>query len=356
MYRDNDKNSSNSSSGCEEDFSFETDDNYVNDVDDPNGPVMFASAKHNYTNHIKDIFTNVDEMKNSTVTASLNLSPIPHFPPPPDYPPPSALSASRTQTQPRSRYYYYENGANDVNCTRRRVGSLDRDCAYAIDDMYGTGQPQQNGPNSINGSSNFVMNARSASNGTTNSHSSANNSFSSSSSCSNSSVVMYKSNNNNKKGAVPPHAVAQMRFSPATTKPIAPESDSIEIYEQDKRYPFKSHSSSASSTASATNKSTKNSKNKLHHDTLRSINGGGHSISAAEIYEQNSIQVGGSAASIAREAKLFATNGAEPQVSFLQFSCAAFFLLLLVVVSPSCLWLLRNGDSILHFYFIFSAR
>lgn len=324
MYRDHDKNSSNSSSGCEEDFSFETDDNYVNDVDDTNETVMFSSSKHNYNNHIEDIFTNVDEMKSSTTataTAALNLSPLPHFPPPPDYPPPNAMSVSRTQTQPRSRYYYYENGINDVNCMRRRVGSLDRDCSYAMDEMYGSGyqqSPQQqhqlNGQNSMNGSN------RSTNNGTN----SANNSFSSSSSCSNSSVVMY---NKNKKVA-PAHA--QIRFSPVTIKQNPNELDCTVLYEQqqqpdnnNKRNPFKSHSSSASSTASATSKSTKNTKNKIHHDTLRSINGD-HSISAAEIYEQNSIQVGGSAASFAREAK-FLTN-VEPQVNliFVFFFCVSF--------------------------------
>lgn len=247
-YRDNNKNTSDSSSGCEDDF--DADDSYVNDADEHK----------------------TNEMDPTAATA-LNISPMPHFPPPPDYPPPSA----RNQTPQRSRYYYYENGKTDMNGSRRRVGSLDRDrdCGYTTDGNEICSQYRHN-----------------VSNPTSSSHS-ANNSFSSTSSSSNSSVVMHKMK----------MPQSQMRYPSTNTN----EFDSIEIFstEHEKRFPHKTLALLS-----------KTSKNKMHHDEIRSDNSQPN-INVVELFEQNLIPFGGSAASFARESKLHTNT--EPQVSFIKF-------------------------------------
>ncbi|XP_031632263.1 uncharacterized protein LOC116346382 isoform X2 [Contarinia nasturtii] len=251
-YRDNNKNTSDSSSGCEDDF--DADDSYVNDCDEHESRKMDATA------------------------ATLNLSPMPHFPPPPDYPPPTA----RTQTPQRSRYYYYENGKTDMSGSRRRVGSLDRDCGYTTDGNEICSQYRHNG-----------------SNPTSNSHS-ANNSFSSTSSSSNSSVVMHKMK----------MPQSQMRYPLQTN---TSDFDSIEIFstEQEKCFSHKTLTSLS-----------KSSKNKMNHggDAVRSDNSN-QNINVVELFEQNLIPFGGSAASFAREAKLH-TN-AEPQVKWVRTNISA---------------------------------
>lgn len=252
-YRDNNKNTSDSSSGCEDDF--DADDSYVNDGDEhtPNG------------------------MDSTATATALNLSPMPHFPPPPDYPPPAA---ARIQTTPqRSRYYYYENssGKSDMNGSRRRVGSLDRDCGYTTDGNEICSQYRHNG-----------------SNPTSNSHS-ANNSFSSTSSSSNSSVVMHKMK-------LPP---SQMRYPPANTN----EFENIEIFstEHEKRFPHKTLASLS-----------KSSKTKIQPDSGVRSGNSNQNINVVELLEQNLIPFGGSAASFARETKNHTI--VEPQVSFINFS------------------------------------
>lgn len=254
-YRDNNKNTSDSSSGCEDDF--DADDSYVNDGDEHES----------------------NEMESSASTA-MNISPMPHFPPPPAYPPPSDHPAVQTQTPQRSRYYYYENGKADIlNGSQRRVGSLDRDCGYTTDGNEICSQYRHNG-----------------SNPTSSSHS-ANNSFSSTSSSSNSSVVKHKMK----------MPQSQMRYPPKNTNDF----DNIEIFstEQEKRFPHKTLSSFS-----------KSSKNKiLHGDGIRSDNNinSNKNINVVELFEQNLIPFGGSAASFVRETKIH-TN-AEPQVSFMKF-------------------------------------
>lgn len=246
-YRDNNKNTSDSSSGCEDDF--DADDSYVNDGDE----------------------NECNEMDSPTATA-LNHSPMPHFPPPPDYPPPTA----HTQTPQRSRYYYYENSKTDMNGSRRRVGSLDRDCGYTTDGNEICSQYRHNG-----------------SNPTSSSHS-ANNSFSSTSSSSNSSVVMHKMK----------MPQSQMRYTPTNTNTNSNDFDRSEIFstEQEKRSPHK-----------MLTLLSKSSKNKTHQECVRSGNS-----NVVEIFEQNLIPFGGSAASFARESKLH--SNAEPQVSFIKFA------------------------------------
>lgn len=259
-YRENGrgKNSSDSSSGCEDDF--DADDSYVNDGDD-----------HGYANHI-DALT-------AATAASLNLSPVPHFPPPPDYPPPQSTKSTATVTsattgRSRSRYYYYESDKTDTEiCNqRRRVGSLDRDCGYTTD---GNDMCNQYRPHTVNQS---------------NSHS-ANNSFSSTSSSSNSSVVMHKT----KK--MPHSTSTASRYAAPNPMDFVNGIEVFTMTEHEKRYPFKAHS--------ATTKPTKSKQKALDMRTMNPK----HCISAAEMIEQNSIRMGGSAASIARE-----YSNAEPQV------------------------------------------
>lgn len=272
-YRDNSKNTSDSSSGCEDDF--DADENYVNDGDEPNG------------------------IDSTAATTALNLSPMPHFPPPPDYPPPVATAAARLQTPQRSRYYYYENtnSKNELmNGSRLRVGSLDRDCGYTTDGNEICSQYN----NRQNGSSNAPSNGSS-------SHS-ANNSFSSTSSSSNSSVVMHKMK-------MPPQS--QMRYPASNSNPNDFESIEIFTTEQEKRFPHKTLASLS-----------KSGKNKMHHhDGIRSAcsgitngtssNNSSQNINVVEMLEQNLIPCGGSAASFAREAKFHGNAVAEPQVSFI---------------------------------------
>lgn len=257
-YRDNNKNTSDSSSGCED--YFDADDSYVNDGDE-------------HESHQTD----------STAATALNLSPMPHFPPPPDYPPPAA----QTQTPQRSRYYYYENSnKTEMNGSRLRVGSLDRDCGYTTDGNEICSQ----------------YNRHNGSNPTSNGSHSANNSFSSTTSSSNSSVVMHKVK----------MPQTQLRYpSPNTnTNNTNNDFDSIEIFttEQEKRFPHKTLASLS-----------KCSKNKMHYGDGASVRSGNSSqnINVVELFEQNLIPFGGSAASFAREAKLH-TN-VEPQVSFINF-------------------------------------
>lgn len=256
-YRDNHKNTSDSSSGCEDDF--DADDSYVNDGDETEPHQM-----------------------DSTAATALNLSPMPHFPPPPDYPPPAN---ARIQTPQRSRYYYYEqNGKTEMNGSRLRVGSLDRDCGYTTDG------------NEI--CSQYNNQRHNGSNTTSNGTHSANNSFSSTSSSSNSSVVMHKV-----KQPQP-----QMRYPPTNS---TNDFDSIEIFttEQEKRFPHKTLASLS-----------KTSKTKMqHYADAGSVRSGNSSqnINVVELFEQNLIPFGGSAASFAREAKLH--SNVEPQVSFINF-------------------------------------
>lgn len=247
-YRENGrgKNTSDSSSGCEDDF--DADDSYVNDNDD-----------HSYENHM-DALT-------AAAAASLNLSPVPHFPPPPDYPPPSSTTTTPTTTgRNRSRYYYYESDKTDAaicNNQRRRVGSLDRDCGYTTD---GNDMCSQYRPHTVNQS---------------NSHS-ANNSFSSTSSSSNSSVVMHKTRKM-------PHSTTTATRYPAPNQIDFVNGCDVFAVTDEKRYPFKGHS--------ATTKPTKCKQKVVDMRTLNPNN----CITAAEMIEQNSIRVGGSAATIARE-------------------------------------------------------
>lgn len=260
-YRENGrgKNSSDSSSGCEDDF----DDSYTNDANE-----------HGYENHM-------DALAAATA-ASLNLSPVLHFPPPPaDYPPPASMplqtsgTAAATTGRSRSRYYYYESDKTDAAlCNqRRRVGSLDRDCGYTTDgnDM-GTNQYR---PHTANQS---------------NSHS-ANNSFSSTSSSSNSSVVMHKT----KK--MPHSTSTASRYQAPNPLDFVNGIEVFAMTENEKRYPVKHHA--------ATTKPTKVKQKAADGRAIKPT----HCITAAEMIEQNSIRMGGSAASIAREY-------AEPQVSF----------------------------------------
>lgn len=258
-YRVNNKNTSDSSSGCEDDF--DADDSYVNDGDEHVAPIQM----------------------DSTAATALNLSPMPHFPPPPDYPPPAA----RTQTPQRSRYYYYENNSKtEMNGSRLRVGSLDRDCGYTTDGNEICSQ----------------YNRHNGSNPTSNGSHSANNSFSSTSSSSNSSVVMHKVK----------QPQSQLRYPPPNTNNTNTNNDfdSIEIFttEQEKRFPHKTLASLS-----------KSSKNKMHYGDGASVRSGNSSqnINVVELFEQNLIPFGGSAASFAREAKHPTT--AEPQVSFINF-------------------------------------
>lgn len=311
-YRDTSKNTSDSSSGCEDDF--DGDENYgINDGDD-----------HHDLNGIDS----------TAATTALNLSPMPHFPPPPDYPPPSATAAAaaaataaRLQHTPqRSRYYYYENTNNKIELmnggSRLRVGSLDRDCGYTTDgneiccSQYNN---RQNGGGGGGVGSNVLSNGGG---GGSNSSHSANNSFSSTSSSSNSSVVMHKMK-------IPAQSQSQMRY-PASNNTIQPNDfESIEIFttEQEKRFPHK--------TLASLSKNGKNSSRMHHHDGIRSAcsngisNGGSttnisQNMNVVEMLEQNLIPCGGSAASFAREAAKFHGNGtaataavAEPQVSFI---------------------------------------
>lgn len=269
-YRDNNKNTSDSSSGCEDDF--DADDSYVNDGDEHE----------------------TNEMDPTAAVTALNLSPMPHFPPPPDYPPPAART--QTQTPQRSRYYYYENSKTvEMNGgSRRRVGSLDRDCGYTTDGNEICSQ----------------YNRHNGSNPTSSSHS-ANNSFSSTSSSSNSSVVMHKMKmpSSQMRYQPPPPSSQQQQPPLSSTNPNTHEFDNIEIFstEQEKRFPHKTLTSLS-----------KSSKNKMHHDSIRSgTTNSNQNINVVELFEQNLIPFGGSAASFARESKLHAN--AEPQVSFMKF-------------------------------------
>lgn len=289
-YRDNNKNTSDSSSGCEDDF--DADDSYVNDDGD---------------DHVSN-----GGIDSTAVTTALNLSPMPHFPPPPDYPPPAA--AARIQTTPqRSRYYYYENTNSSktelMNGSRLRVGSLDRDCGYTTDGNEICSQYNNHRQNGTNGA---------PSNGSSSTHS-ANNSFSSTSSSSNSSVVMHKMK-------MPPQS--QMRY-PAANSQHANDFESIEIFttEQEKRFPHK--------TLASLSKTSGKNKMHHHHDGIRSACSGNSSsnnsngsqssqnINVCEMLEQNLIPCGGSAASFAREAKFHGNAVAEPQVSFINSVCSA---------------------------------
>lgn len=270
----NNKNSSDSSSGCEDDF--DADDSYVND-----------SSELDYCKEM-----------NTAIETSLNLnhSPMPHFPPPPDYPPPGSLSA-RSQVQQRSRYYYYESGKSDMNTSRRRVGSLDRDCGYTTDGNE--------------------MCSRQNLNHHGNGGHSANNSFSSTSSSSNSSVVMHKTKKLPQTQTRYPMSETGNSREPTVTTNGCHDLESNEIYtnEQEKRFPFKSQSATT----------TKTNKNRMYLDAMRTMNNSSkvNVMSAAEL-EQNSIRLGESAASIAREAKIL--NNSEPEVSsnFALFCFALF--------------------------------
>lgn len=280
-YRENGrgKNSSDSSSGCEDDF--DADDSYVNDGDE-----------HGYENHM-------DALAAATA-ASLNLSPVLHFPPPPaDYPPPALMplqmngdggTATATTGRSRSRYYYYESDKSEAALCqqRRRVGSLDRDCGYTTDgNEMGSNQYRPHMATQSPHSSH-----------------SANNSFSSTSSSSNSSVVMHKQ----KKM---PHSTSTVSRYQAPN-PLDFVENGIEVFtrtENEKRYPFKHHS--------ATTKPTKVKQKVADGRTMKPTT---HCITAAEIIEQNSIRMGGSAASIARE-----YANAEPQVSFFSLYNVDFF-------------------------------
>lgn len=185
-YRENNtKNTSDSSSGCEDDF--DADD--VHDGDE------------------QDYSSQINEMTLATKT-SLNLSPMPHFPPPPDYPPPTS-----TSTRNKCRYFYYENGKTYLShSNQHHIGSIDRDCDYTTDGNDVCSQYRQNTFNETNSRS-------------------VNNSSSSTSRSSNNSVLVHNTMKNTQ---------TQVQYQ---TKNL----DAIELCttEQEKQYPFRLHSATA---------------------------------------------------------------------------------------------------------------
>lgn len=214
-YRENTtKNTSDSSSGCEDDF--DADDSYVHDGD------------------AQDYISQINEMTSATET-SLNLSPMPHFPPPPDYPPP-------TSTRNKCRYYYHENGKTYLShSNQHHIGNIDRDCDYTTD---GNDVCSQYRKNTLNQTNNRIVN----------------NSCSSTSRSSNNSVLVHNTMKN-----------PQTQLQHPTKK-----LDAIELCtEQEKPYPFRLHS--------ATTKM-----NKVNYCT-----------NTADFLEKNSIRIGGGAATIA---------------------------------------------------------